>query len=59
MQEKKIPAGTLERIMTWQREIAATQRLIEASIAAVRDALAVPEDWQLRPDGVFVPPVEG
>lgn len=55
--DPKIPAATLERILAWQRDIAALHRQIEASISAVRDVLAVPDDWQLRPDGVFVEPV--
>ena len=56
---KKIdmPEKTQQRVIMLSQQQETITRMIESAVMAVRDALEVPEDWELMQDGSgFVPP---
>lgn len=53
-----VPPATAARLREWLRLKAEVEGLVETTIGTLREALNVPEDWQIRSidEGFVAPP---
>lgn len=53
-----LPERTLTRLQEWLRQKQEIEALVNASLLAAREALAVPDDWLIRDvaEGFIAPP---